>query len=602
MTNSTTSSPSKGTTNAKFGFSGIDPFPFLKTTRGYNADKLGNDARAALNVALLAFPQGMAYAAIAGLPLRYGIFGSAVAAIMGMLFSGGKFIMLGPTNATSVMVLSSFTVLGIVTEEAIVAEISMLLLLVGLLLIIGSLLRVASLIQYVSRTVITGYITAAASLIIANQVRKTLGFDFTPEEKREASTFVETVYYTAKHLGETHWATLGLSLATALCFILLSRYARKLPNVAITLVLSTAMAYLAARLIPGFEVALLPSLSVSDWGLTLPNFDFDQMRLLVSPAIAIALLCVLEGNSIGKSLAAREGARLNSNQEMFSAGMANIGCALLSGMAASGSLTRSQLSVKSGASTPVASLLTGLLVAGMAFAVAPLIRFIPISALAVVVISIGVSLINKNVLKLVTRTTRSDAATFYVTFGTGLVFALDFAIYAGTVCSIALFLKKVASPEIVEYKFDEEGQLGQLESKEQRNDPEVSIVHVEGELFFGAAELFRDQMRRVSDDPNLKVVVMKLRNAHNLDATSCMALEELISYMNERNRILLVSEVRPDTLRIMKNAGLIDIIRPINLFPDEETNPTLSTAKALKRAKEILGGQMPKVSIYAKEK
>ena len=203
---------------------------------------------------------------------------------------------------------------------------------------------------------------------------------------------------------------------------------------------------------------------------------------------------------------------------------------------------------------------------------------------------------------MVINTTKSDSITFFVTFITGLVFALDFAIYVGAACSIALFIKKVANPEIVEYAFDKKGRLGKLRKKEERSDLEVSIVHVEGELFFGAAELFRDQMRRVSDAENLKVVIMKLRNAHNLDATSCMALEELIKYMNERDRILLVSEVRPDTMRILKNSGLVDIIKTRNLFPDEETNPTLSTAKALKRAKEIIGDRDTKVSIYAKEK
>lgn len=203
---------------------------------------------------------------------------------------------------------------------------------------------------------------------------------------------------------------------------------------------------------------------------------------------------------------------------------------------------------------------------------------------------------------MVTQTTRSDSITFYVTFLTGLVFALDFAIYIGAVCSIALFIKKVANPEIVEYAFDDEGKLGKRDESEDRDNLEVSIVHVEGELFFGAAELFRDQMRRVSDAPNLKVVIMKLRNAHNLDATSCMALEELIRYMNERERILLVSEVRPDTMRILKKSGLVDVINSNNLFTDEESNPTLSTAKALKRAKVILGDREAKVSIYAKDK
>ncbi len=581
---------------------GIQLAPLFTTTRGYDKTAFTSDSRAALNVALLAFPQGMAYAAIAGLPLRYGIFGSVIASIAGAFFAGGKYITLGPTNATSVMVLSAFSMIGIVSEQAVVSHISLLLILVGIVLTLGSILRVASLVQYVSRTVITGYITAAASLIIANQIRKTLGFDFTPDEKAEASTFFEVLYLTYQHLTETHWPTLALSVATAALFIFLNKFFRKLPNVAITLVISSFLAYFARLYLDGFSVDLLPGLDASQWGLTLPRVDPDAIRSLVSPAIAVALICTLEGNSIGKSLAARDGARIDSNQEMFAAGMANIGCALFSGMAASGSLTRSQLNVKSGAATPLSSLYSALILLAGAFALADFIQYIPTASLAVVVISIGISLINKHQLRLVTQTTRSDTITFYVTFLTGLFFALDFAIYIGAGCSIALFLKKVASPEIVEYAFDEEGRLGQLREKTQRTDPEVSIVHVEGELFFGAAELFRDQMRRVSDDANLKVVVMKLRNAHNLDATSCMALEELIKYMNERDRILLVSEVRPDTMRIFRNSGLTEVINPVNLFEDEESNPTLSTAKALKRAKQILGGQTPKVSIYAKDK
>ncbi len=583
---------------------GLDIFPLRRTAAGYNGKAFAGDFRAALNVALLAFPQGMAYAAIAGLPLRYGIFGSVVATVIGAFFAGSKYITLGPTNATSVMVLSSFTALGIVSEQDAVSNLPLLLLLVGIVLVIGSLVRVASLIQYVSRTVITGYITAAASLIIANQLRKTLGFDFTPDEKADASTFFQVVDLTIRHLNEVQWSTLGLSIATAVIFIVIEKYFHRLPNVAITLVLSSFLAYLGTRYIPGFSVSLLPELNTGEWGLTLPtNISQENINLMLSPAIAIALLCALEGNSIGKSLAARAGDRLDANQEMFSAGMANLGCSLFSGMAASGSLTRSQLNVGSGAFTPISGIYSGIIMLASAFALAGLVRFVPAAALAVVVISIGISLLNKYQLKIVTKSTRSDSITFYVTFLTGLLFALDFAIYIGTCVSIALFLKKVASPEIVEVAIDNEtGQIGQLSDKEQRADPEVSIVHVEGELFFGAAELFRDQMRRVADDVNLKVVVMKLRNAHNLDATSCMALEELIMYMNERDRILLVSEVRPDTMRIFENSGIITVINPINLFADDESNPTLSTAKALKRARQILGGLTPKVSIYAKEK
>ncbi len=580
---------------------GLDFFPLLKTTRGYNGNAFATDAMAALNVALLAFPQGMAYAVIAGLPLSYGIFGSAVASIIGMAFAGSKFIVLGPTNATSAMVFASFATLGLAGDQAVI-HLSLLLLLVGVVLILGAYLRVASLIQYISRTVITGYITAAAVLIIVNQLRKTLGFDLLPDERKDASIFIYAFYYTAKHLVETQWPSLVLSIITFLIFYALNRYLKKLPNVAITLMASSIVAYLGMNYIPGFEVELLKGINASDWGFSYPLINYDSIDALLKPAIAIALLCVLEGNSIGKSLAAREGARLNSNQEMLSVGMANIGCGLLSGMAASGSLTRSQLNANSGAQTPLSSLYSGLIVLVGAFLLGSYIKYIPSAALGVVVITIGISLLNKHQLRMVTKTTMSDRITFFVTFITGLVRPLDEAIYIGVACSIALFLKKVAAPEIVEYAFDKQGQLGMLDDKKKRSDPEVSIVHVEGELFFGAAELFRDQMRRVCDDPNLKVVVMKLRNAHNLDATSCMALEELIRYMKEQDRTLLVSEVRPDTMRILANADLNRVIGSENIFPDESSNPTLSTARALKRAKEIIGDREARVSIYAKEK
>ena len=163
-------------------------FPALKVLRDYNTGKLKRDFLAGINVALLAFPQGMAYAMIAGLPIEYGLYGSAIALIVGMLFAGSHFVVLGPTNATSVLLLSTFSTVGMVTLVEKASIVPTLLLLVGLFLILGALLRTASLIQYVSKTVVTGYIMAAASLIIVNQVQSLLGFQF--GEGREQFPFL----------------------------------------------------------------------------------------------------------------------------------------------------------------------------------------------------------------------------------------------------------------------------------------------------------------------------------------------------------------------------------------------------------------------------
>lgn len=581
---------SKGFQAAK-DYNSLDLFPLKKSLAGYQASYLGGDLRAGLNVALLAFPQGMAYALIAGLPIQYGIYGSAIAAMVAPIFARSHFITLGPTNATSVMLLSAFASLGIV-GGAKLALVPLLILMVGLFIVAGAYLKVANLVQYISRSVITGYITAAALLIITNQIPKSLGLDM----RGKGATFFESVTLMLQAIDTVHWATLGISVLTAVLFVGLDRKFKALPNVAICLIVVSAITELAFGHESGIQ--FLTGIDAADWSLQAPSLSWTDIQMLASPALAIALLCILEGISIGKSLAAKTGSRLDANQAMFSIGMANIGCAFFSGMPASGSLTRSTLSATSGGRTVLASYISGVIVFIGAFALGPFTQYIPQCTLAVLVIAIGISLINKHAIRVVVRSTRSDAAVFGATFGSGLFMPLDSAIYVGVGTSIVLFLKKVARPEMVEYCFKEDGQLAQMQKPEQRSVPQVSIVHVEGELFFGAADLFRDQMRRICEEPNLKIVVLKMRNAYNMDATGVMALEELLLYMNEKGRYLILSEVKADLIRVLQNAGLYDYIEERNIFTDEPGNPTLSTAKALKRAKEQLGDTTADVSIY----
>lgn len=572
-------------------YNSLDFMPLRQSLAGYQSSYFKGDLRAGLNVALLAFPQGMAYALIAGLPIQYGIYGSAIAAMVAPVFAKSPFITMGPTNATSVMLLSAFASLGIVGAEKL-GMVPLLILLVGLFVVVGAYFKVANLVQYISRSVITGYITAAALLIITNQIPKSLGL----EMAGKGATFYESASLMFQSIHTTHWATLGVSVATAALFILLEKRFKALPNVAICLIVVSALTELTLGHESGIK--FLTGINAADWSFQAPNLSLTSIQILISPALAIALLCILEGISIGKSLAAKTGARLDANQAMFSIGMANIGCAFFSGMPASGSLTRSTLSATSGGHTVLASCISGIIVFVGAFALGPLTQYIPQCTLAVLVIAIGISLINKHAIRIVTFTTKSDAAVFSATFGSGLFLPLNTAIYVGVGTSIVLFLKKVARPEMVEYTFNEEGQLAEMDKPEQRSVPQVSIVHVEGELFFGAADLFRDQMRRICEEPNLKIVVLKMRNAHNLDATGVMALEELLLYMGEQNRYLILSEVKADMIRVLKNSGLYEKVEERNIFTDEPSNPTMSTAKALKRAKEHLGDSQADVSIY----
>lgn len=576
----------------------LNYFPLPRALKGYNAVAAKADFRAGLNVALLAFPQGMAYAAIAGLPIQYGIYGSAIAAVFGALFAGSRFIILGPTNATSVLIFASFLSLGIMDPGERVAMIALITLLSGLFLMLGALLKVANLIQYISRSVVAGYISAAAIYIIVNQLKKVLGFDFTLPE---GSTFITVVHLTLSNLTQTHWPSLLSALFTIAGFHILQRFSPRLPNVAIMLVIASGFTAGLNALLAHYalapQVVTLTAIDAASWGFSLPSLRADWISMLAGVALVIAFLSVLEGSSIGKSLASRSGRRLDTNQEMFGMGAANVACAFFQGMPASGSLTRSQLSADSGSQSAVASIFSGLLCALGAFTLGAFTGWIPVPVLAALVILIGLSLVNRPVLRVVWNATQSDRVVFLVTFLAALLVRLDFAIILGTGVSILLFLRKAAQPELIEYAATDEGDL-QPRTAASVATPEVSIVHVEGDLFFGASELFRDQMRRICEKPNLKVVILKMRNAYHLDATSVLALEELVRYMREQDRILMISEIRKDALRIFSRSGLIETIGRSHIFPDHPSNPTLASAKALRAATKLLGNSNADVRIF----
>jgi SulP family sulfate permease len=521
---------------------------------------------------------------------------------MGSVFSKSKFITLGPTNATAVLLFGVFASIGLINQDGMADQAALLLLpwiivLSGIFLVIASLLKISFMIQFVSRTVITAYVTAAACLIIANQTKHIFGLELT--SSGDLATFWQIAYATLLALGNISESSLILSLITAIVFCLLQLKIKSLPNVALTLLISSTINYFHTDFIG--PVATLKSFdsSIGIFSAFELNIVSQNVSTILWASVAVSLLCLLEGLSIGKSLAARAGKRIETNQETFAIGMGNFGCSLLSGMPASGSLTRSSLNIQSGAKTSFSNLLAGIFVLIGYIFLGSVVSYIPVPSLATLVVFIGASLIKGRQIQAVSRATKSDAITFAVTLFVGLIFSLQMAIFAGVITSILLFLRKVSEPEMVEYGYNEDGELTELSAKTRRPVPEVSIVHVEGELFFAAADLFYEQMRRVGEDPNLRVLVLKLLNAHHLDATSVMAMEELLDYLKDKNCHVLLCEVRRDVLRILKNSGVLSRMNRKNIFPHTISNPTLSTAKAIKRAKSLTTGEETRVTIYA---
>jgi SulP family sulfate permease len=574
---------------------GLKAVPYRGEFAGYNGSKLGSDLRAALNVALLAFPQGMAYALVAGLPIHFGITCSAVAALLAPLFAGSRHPILGPTNATAFMVFSYFAAYpGLASEAA--HFMPLLVLMVGLLLVFGAIFRVADLIQYVSRSVIVGYIAGASLLIIANQMQHVLGVD-----AAGGRSFFTIAGATLKQLPAAQWATIGLGGGTIALYLVLGKVLKGWPNFAISLAVATLVSANLSNA-GGIEV---PTFGSVDLGSLLPDLSvfgqpglFDTIAQLFGLAFGLAFLASLENSVMSKTLSSRTGDRPDVNQDMLGVGVANLGCAFFSGMVASGSLTRSALNYSSGAASRLSSWLSALFCVLGLFALAKYIHFVPKCALAALVIVVAISLINLKQVRICFAATRSDGTTLFVTFFAALIMPLHVAIFIGVGTAIALFLRQAARPELVEYDFAEGGELNELRAGEERKLPALSIVHVEGELFFGAAELFRNQIQATASDPNLKVIVLRMKNARHLDATSVFALVDLVEFLRAHDRELIISGVMKEVYRVLKRSGAVQVIGKENIFPGSVGNPNLATRNALKRAQEILGTREIDVRIF----
>ncbi|MFO1484309.1 MAG: SulP family inorganic anion transporter [Verrucomicrobiaceae bacterium] len=580
--------------------SSLDPFPLRRSFHGYGRRTFWSDLRAGVTVAMLDIPQGMAYALIAGLPLQYGITCSAVAALVGPLLASSRHTIFGPTNATAFMVFSFFAASPHMDRLTMMP---LLVFMTAALLIAGAFLRVADLTQFISRTVVVAYVTGASILITFNQLPVLLGI---PSEVLKATgrvviTLPGHIHRILTHLDHAGWLSILFSALTFGCFFGIRRWLPRWPTFATTLIFVSLLGLIPAAF--GHHVPTFSNATFT-WEALLPPFpDFlsdtalsDASRLF-GLALALAFVATLENSAMSKTLASRTNQHVNANQDMLALGAANLACAYFSGMSSSCSLTRSALNHAAGARTGFASMWNGLCCLIGALTLGGAVAYIPRATLATLVVCVAISLFNARHIFIALNATRSDATVFIATLIATLMLPLHVAIFVGIGISVMLYLHKASQPSLVEYGFNEEGNLAEA-PQGGRQHPAISIVHVEGDLFFASSELFRTHVLRSCVDPNLRIIILRLKNARHLDATCALAIEELVSVLRSDARDLIISGVVKDLYRVLKDSGLVEVVGKDNIFPASPANPNLSTRNALRRAQEILGSKDAEVRIY----
>lgn len=562
--------------------------PLLRQLADYNREILRADLVAGATVALITIPQAIGFALVAGLPIQAVLATAVIGSFVCACYSSSRHLVFGPTNTISLILAGAVLSL---TDVPLSPLEKVLLLggLIGLIQLTAGLTRTGQLTRFISHTVIVAYTTAVGVLIAVGQVGNLLGIARAPSVSLPG---------TVRHLAVSFFslnfnyltAVTGLACLTVL--LLLRQWRPRWPDGLIVLLGAGAGA--AAFRLEQHGVILVRNLGEIAGAMPIfVGFPLQQEALLLLPritgtAIAIALLGMLEAVSIAKSLATQSGQRIDPNQELIGMGLGNLAATAFGAMPGSASFVRSTANLESGGRTGLATVFSSAGVLLAVLLISPLLNYIPIAALAAYLIHIALRLFKPEQIMIARRATRADAAVFWITLIAALFLQLDTAIYVGVGFSLVLFLQKASAPTLVEYAFNDQGQLAQIEAPAERNNDQVSIVHVEGDLFFGAADLFQDGIRRLAEDQKIKVVILRMKNARHLDATTAMALGQLLDFLRSQGRHLLISGVHGDVAAVLKRSGLGQRIGLENLFPAEE-NSNLATKKALQRAQAIIG-------------
>lgn len=558
------------------------PFlPLIESMRGYSVRKLRRDVVSAMTVSVVEIPQAMAYALIAGVPPQYGIYTSIVQGTLGAIFSSSQHLTTGPTNTQSLLIAAAVS--RLVSSDAdptlYLSLVFTLSVLKGLVQLGFFALRLSELVPFISRAVIFGISSGAGMLIISGQLPAFLGIP-----RGSSSPFygiVGDLHRMVPHLGEVQASTVLVGVLTVVLAVGSRRSSRFVPGALLAVVVSATVVALT-----GVPVKVVGRLDASLPTFQIPPLDWASVTGLFSGALALAVLGSIETIAIAKSLGKRSGERIAPDREVFGQGVSNLVGGLLQCMPATASFTRSALDHDAGGQTRFAAIFNAIFVGTIFFALQDYARFIPYASLSGVLFVVAWGLVETRYFLRLVRADRSDATVFAATFLATLLIPLQYAVFVGVFLNILFHLRTSSRLHIAEMVQTEGGAFLERPIFTRGGEKSIVFVQLEGDLFFAVADQLQEQLESLRR-AGVRIVILRLKRTHSIDATVLDVLEEFARRMREGGGHLLLCGVRPAVMDTLRRFELARVIGADNIFAAGEKTFT-SAQRAVRRARELL--------------
>ncbi len=543
--------------------------PFLTWLPGVGRTEIKADLTAAITGAVVVLPQGVAFATIAGMPPEYGLYAGMVPAIVAAFFGSSRHLVSGPTTAASVVLFSSLSLLAVPGTPDYVTLALTLTFMVGVMELALGLARMGALVNFISHSVVVGFTAGAALLIAAKQLKHFFGV-----EMDSGGHFHDILIQFGHHATEVNPSATAVAVSTLLIGIAVRRWLPRIPYMIAAMVGGSLVA-VALDLLIGAEaagIATVGALPASLPPLSAPSLTLDHIKHLAPSALAVTLFALTEAVSIGRSLAARGGYRIDGNQEFIGQGLSNIAGSFFSGYVATGSFNRSGVNFEAGARTPLAAVFAGFLLMVIVLLVAPLASYLPKAAMAGVLFLVAWGLIDFKEIAHILHASKRETAVLAVTFFSALFLELEFAIFAGVLLSLVLYLERTSKPRIVTLAPDP-----RLPNRALSSDPDVSqcpqlrIIRIDGSVFFGSVNHVEQTFDRIrSESPEQKHLAVIASGINFVDLQGGGALAKEAERRKREGGGFYLINVKQGLWEALERCGCMDATGARNVFQSKQ--------------------------------
>jgi len=525
---------------------------------------LKGDIFGGLTAGVVALPLALAFGVQSGLGASAGLYGAMILGLFAAIFGGTNTQISGPTGPMTV-VAASITAMAISQYGGIDKAWGIIILtfaLAGVFQILFGLLKIGKYIKYIPYPVLSGFMSGIGIIIIVFQIFPVLGL---ASPAKIISVFTEL----PNNIASSNVTSVLIALSTILIIYIFPKISKIIPSTLVALIIITLISYFFSLETPliGKIASGIPKLKIA----SLAEIKLSDINLIIIPAITLASLGMIDtlltsvvADNITKT-------KHNSNKELIGQGIGNIAASLIGGIPGAGATMRTVVNIKSGGKTKLSGVIHALLLILILLGLGKYVAYIPLSALAGVLITVGISILDMKGLKSIVTVSKSDAFILLTVLILTVFVDLLQAVGIGMVIASVIFMRKASdmvekSTSLNKVDIYDREVIWDDEIKQPLNKWEhVYIKRFDGPIFFGVTAKILERVNKIPKDA--KVIVFRMKRVSYLDQSGLYALEEVIKEMQKNNIIVILTMLQPQPLVLMtKNKFIPNVVQQEYLF------------------------------------